>query len=197
METLQWNTEKRKLGDLVPATYNPRKLSKKSYDDLKKSLEKFGLAEIPAINKDNTIMAGHMRIQLMVDLYGRDYEIDVRVPNRQLTPDEEKEYNIRSNKNTGDWDWDVMANNFNPDELMDWGFNDYELSFYEHELGELSMKGSEVSIAGLNSAELNKITFEFNDKDYFEILKGLNVIKSEKGFDSNEEVLKYLLSSYV
>jgi hypothetical protein len=45
------------------------------------------------------------------------YEIDLPI-------ERERELNIRLNKNTGDWDMDALANNFNVDDLKDWGFED-------------------------------------------------------------------------
>lgn len=127
MKNITWKTEKRKLADLVPASYNPRKLTEKQYSNLKESLEKFGLAEIPAINTDNLVLAGHQRLKVLTDLFGKDHEIDVRVPDRKLTDAEAKEYNIRSNKNTGEWDWDILANDFEIADLIDWGFKEEEL----------------------------------------------------------------------
>ena len=124
---MKWHTEKRKLKDLHPFESNPRQLSEKQYNELKKSLEKFNLAEIPAINTDNKICAGHQRLKILHELYGKDYEIDVRVPDRKLTDKEFKEYNIRSNKNIGDWDFDILANDFEIDLLKDIGFEDFEL----------------------------------------------------------------------
>jgi hypothetical protein len=63
----------------------------------------------------------------MIELGKADEEIDVRVPNRPLTEEEFREYLIRSNKNTGGWDFDVLANSFEVDELHDWGFSDQDL----------------------------------------------------------------------
>jgi 3'-phosphoadenosine 5'-phosphosulfate sulfotransferase (PAPS reductase)/FAD synthetase len=51
-------------------------------------------------------------------------EIDVRVPDRLLTPEEVKEYCVRSNKNTGEWDFDILANEFELLDLVDWGFDE-------------------------------------------------------------------------
>ena len=85
MEKLHWKTEVRKLSDLIPVSYNPRSLSAKQAKDLKKSLLKFSLAEIPVINLDNTILAGHQRCKILAQIENKDFEIDVRVPNRQLT----------------------------------------------------------------------------------------------------------------
>lgn len=129
MEKIEWHNERRKLHELVPATYNPRKLQKKAYDDLRKSLEKFNLADLPSINTDNTIISGHQRVRVMVDIYGRDFEIDVRVPNRLLDKKEEKELNIRANKNLGEWDWDLLGNEFELDDLLEFGFTETDLPF--------------------------------------------------------------------
>lgn len=124
---LTWHNEKRKLKDLTPFEHNPRQLTEKQYTDLKKSLEKFNLAEVPAIDKDSIIIAGHQRIKILSDIHGLDYEIDVRVPSRKLTKKEFEEYNIRSNKNTGSWDMDILANNFELPDLLDYGFTEKEL----------------------------------------------------------------------
>ena len=124
---LEWHTEKRKIGELLPYEFNPRRLTEKQYKDLKKSLEKFNLVEIPAIDIDGTILAGHQRIKILAELYGTDYEIDVRIPNRKLTEKEIQEYNIRSNKNTGEWDFEALANFFDVDDLLNWGFTEEEL----------------------------------------------------------------------
>ena len=43
-----------------------------------------------------------------------------------LTYDREKELNVRLNKNTGDWDFDILGNLFELDNLLEWGFDDEE-----------------------------------------------------------------------
>ena len=126
MLKLKWHTEQRKIKDLVPYEYNPRQMTDKQAKDLTKSLEKFDLAEIPAIDTDNTIIAGHMRMKIMLALGRGEEEIDVRIPNRKLTQEEFDEYNIRSNKNTGEWDFDMLAN-FDEEMLKETGFSSDEL----------------------------------------------------------------------
>ena len=128
-KTLAWTTERRKVSDLVPMEGNPRRLTEKQAKDLTKSLEKFNLVEIPAINMDNTIIAGHQRLGILGVLGRGDEEIDVRVPSRKLSDKEVHEYNVRSNKNTGEWDWDILANQFDTEDLLEWGFSEDELQF--------------------------------------------------------------------
>lgn len=111
-DKLVWRTEKRRVKELVPYEFNPRILTEKKKEKLKESLEKFNLAEIPAINTDNTIIAGHQRIKVLMMLERGEEEIDVRVPCRELTELEMKEYNITSNVPAGFWDLEVLDEAF-------------------------------------------------------------------------------------
>ena len=117
--------EKIKISELNPAEYNPRKMTNKQYEDLKESLEKFGLVDPIIINSDNTVVGGHQRLRIMREL-GAALIPTVRV---NLSKEDEKELNIRLNKNSGEFDLDILANNFEVDELKDWGFKDIELGF--------------------------------------------------------------------
>jgi len=123
---LKWHTEQRKIDALIPFEKNPRKITDQQKEDLRKSLEKFDLVEIPAIDTDNKIVAGHQRLGIL-KLLGKGGEtIDVRMPNRKLTDEEFKEYNLRSNKNTGEWDYDLLGD-MGEGLLLDVGFDKDEL----------------------------------------------------------------------
>lgn len=126
MEKLEWHNEKRKVKDLIPWDKNPRKLTSEQKTQLEASLSKFDLVEVPAINTDNKIVAGHQRTYILM-LQGKgEQEIDVRVPNRTLTEAEFTEYNLRSNKNTGEWDWDILKD-FEKEVLLEVGFAENEI----------------------------------------------------------------------
>lgn len=114
---LEWHNEKRIVKDLVPYEYNPRIITEEKLERLKASLEKFNLAEVPAINTDNVIIAGHQRIKVLMALGRGGEEIDVRVPNRTLTEGEYKQYNIVSNVSTGYWDKDILEEVFSDIDL--------------------------------------------------------------------------------
>lgn len=124
---ISWTTITKKVNDLIPQEINPRKITDKQMSLLKKSLQKFNLAEIPAIDFDGKILAGHQRIKAL-QLLGRGEEIiDVRIPNRKLTEEESKEYLIGSNKLGGDWDFDLLKS-FDIPVLEFAGFDKIELT---------------------------------------------------------------------
>jgi hypothetical protein len=124
---LVWHTDRRRVNDLIPFEKNPRILTDKQLEDLKLSLQKFNLAEIPAINTDNKIMAGHQRVKVL-QLLGRGEEkIEVRIPNRPLTEKEFKSYLITSNALHADWNYSMLQN-FDTDVLLESGLSENELS---------------------------------------------------------------------
>lgn len=96
--------------------------------ELVESIEKFDLAEIPVVNHDNVVIAGNQRVMILTEQHGPSFVIEVRVPSRQLSDVECKEYLLRSNKNTGDWDVDLLVGNFEPEMLLDVGFTTEELA---------------------------------------------------------------------
>lgn len=122
--SIAWHGERRHISELNPAPYNPRRMTEKQTEDLGQSLARFGLAEPIVINLNNTIIGGHQRIKVLV-AQGID-GVDVMVPDRLLTAEEEKELNLRLNKNVGEWDLEALAN-FSADLLKDVGFDSADL----------------------------------------------------------------------
>ena len=131
--------ENRLIADLKPAEYNPRQISTKQYKDLKESIKKFSLVDPIIINKNgNVVIGGHQRLKICKELK----HIDIDCVVLDLSKEDERELNIRLNKSGGEWDFDILANQFDIEELKDWGFKEIEL--------------------GLN---IDKIDFEGNTED--------------------------------
>lgn len=150
MQQLVWHTDKRTVSSLIPNDKNPRTMSPKQIEDLKKSLKKFNLVEIPVIDADNKVIAGHQRL-MALKLLGREKEkIEVRVPNRKLTKQEYDQYLLSSNRIHGDWDWEKLAENFGQDLLRESGFDDVDLA---NIFDDLEVEGDEFDI----EKELKKI----------------------------------------
>ena len=170
---MKWTTEKRRAKDLKEHQLNPRKLSKKQKKDLQESLEKFSLAELPVINRDDSIIAGHQRISLIKE-QNPETEIEVRVPERELTADEVKEYMVRSNKNTGQFDYQMLEAYFDKDNLVDWGFEKSELPYVDDNQPEVTMK-----VCRTDDSNYLIIKFD-NPEDYFNFIDKQGLKEGEK-----------------
>jgi DNA modification methylase len=115
------------IDSLKPSEYNPRKISKESMEQLKESIKKFKLVD-PLIvncakNRNGIVIGGHMRLKAATELGFKEAPVVyLNIPDIE----KEKELNIRLNKNTGEFDWDLLAN-FSEGFLTDLGFNSEEL----------------------------------------------------------------------
>ncbi len=115
------------VNDLIPADYNPRKHDEAATEQLKQSIKRFGLVD-PVIansspNRKNIIIGGHFRWEVAKGLgYKTIPVVYVDIPDLA----KEKELNLRLNKNTGEFDWDLLAK-FDESFLADVGFSSNEL----------------------------------------------------------------------
>ena len=94
---------------LRPAEYNPRKKLKpgdKEYEKIKNSIQEFGFADPLVVNADMTIIGGHQRLTVAIDLGYT--EVPCAVVDVDKT--REKALNIALNKITGQWDDELLAN---------------------------------------------------------------------------------------
>lgn len=148
---LSWNICKKEIKDLIFYRKNPRKLSKKNAAQIKKSLDKFGLCQPIIINLDGTIIGGHQRVALLRDSGKR--LIECYQPNRMLEEKEVEELNIRLNRNSGEFDFDILANEWEFDDLIEWGFDNKDFELHPEET-----TGQEVN-------KIIKMTIEFTDQN--------------------------------
>jgi ParB-like chromosome segregation protein Spo0J len=130
--------EKKKIADLIPAPYNPRQSTAKQEKHLKESLEKFGLVEPIIFNKQTGyIVGGHFRVRELKKLGIKEIECVIV----DLNEADEKELNIRLNANTGSWDWDTLANDWEVVDLEAWGLDIPQFDTVEElEMEDLSDK---------------------------------------------------------
>lgn len=160
--------EKIDINKLQPASYNPRQISTKQYKDLKESVNRFGVVDPIIINKDMTVIGGHQRLKVCKDL--KHTEIDCVV--LDLTKEEERELNIRLNKSGGEFDMDILANEFDVEELKDWGFKEIELGLNIDKLDD------SFTLDDSDKSPFQQITFTLADKQA-ELIR--NKIKDIKG----------------
>ena len=135
---MEWTNVVRKLSDLQPWERNPRQINEKQAERLKESFEDFGQVETIAIGPENEIYNGHQRLNVLMDHHGGDYEIECRQSDRALSEKEREKLTVFLHKGAaGEWDWDILANEFEMDDLLDWGFEEGELFGFEQEPKEV------------------------------------------------------------
>lgn len=116
------------VGDLKPSTYNPRKWSADSERQLKQSIDRFGMIDPIIVNsakdRKNIVIGGHFRLHTAKQLgYETVPVVYIEIPGIER----EKELNLRLNRNTGEWDLQLLKD-FDTSFLLEAGFDDVDLS---------------------------------------------------------------------
>ena len=95
-----------KIEELKHFKENPRKISKEELENLKKSIQKFGMVDPLIIDGNNIVIGGNQRLVAAKEMSLKDIPC-VRVLN--LTDNEKKALNLALNKISGDWDEDKLT----------------------------------------------------------------------------------------
>lgn len=118
---MKTSIKKMKLADLIPTENNPRQIKKDDFERLKKSIKSFpqmlDIREI-VVDENNRILGGHQRVRAL--LANGETEVNVKVV-EGLSEEEKREFVIRDNIQNGEWDFDVLANEWDDLPLDDWG----------------------------------------------------------------------------
>ena len=151
------------INSLNPAEYNPRQISNKQYEDLKASMEKFGCVDPIIINinpeRSNVVVGGHQRLRILREL-GAEKVPTVSV---NLSEEDERELNVRLNKNTGQWDMDLLSE-FDIVDLKEWGFKDIEFGFNIDKIDE--DKDITITIKEKDTITANELYEDLKAKGY-------------------------------
>lgn len=154
--------EVKKIKDLKPNPLNPRKSSVTQDENLKKSLEKFGVVEPIVFNKQSGyIVGGHFRVRELKKLGYKEVECVIVDLNEQ----DEKELLIRLNANTGDWDTDLLLQDWDADKLADWGV---DMPIFETDYSE---KNKEIDTDFLNDKFNFKL--EYSEQEYLQLKEAI------------------------
>ena len=112
-----------KIKELQTNEKNPRVIKDDKFKKLVKSIKEFPkMLELrPVIvNDEMTILGGNMRYRACIEAGLK--EIPVVIAN-ELTEEEQKEFIVKDNVGFGEWDWSILANEWDNQELKEWGLD--------------------------------------------------------------------------
>tara|TARA_R110001606_G_C15204944_1_gene632180 strand:+ start:179 stop:763 length:585 start_codon:yes stop_codon:yes gene_type:complete len=175
-------TEKVSIKKIRNNPKNPRVIKNAKFMKLVESIKEFPqMLDIRPIivNKENIILGGNMRFRASIEAGLKE----VTIARVNLTPEEEDEFIVKDNSNFGEWDWDVLANQFQLDELGDWGL---DIPIYLTDDDEEPEFDEDIVDKRLESFLENNISFirlHYARKQYDEVIKKLDKIM---GTEENE-----------
>jgi len=113
-----------KLSEVKPNPANPRIIKDEAFHKLVNSIKEFPkmMALRPmVVDNDMTVLGGNMRLRALQHLGYKEIPDEWVRKASELTDDEKRQFIIKDNVPAGLWDWDALANEWDEDELTEWG----------------------------------------------------------------------------
>lgn len=172
---LMWTEQTFKLADLTPYEKNPRRITPAQLAKLKASIEQDGFHQRMLVTPDGRLIGGHQQLKVLTELGYT--EVQALVPNRELTEEEYKRLNVRDNLVAGEWDFEALLEDFEVEELLDFGFSETQISglvFSEKGKNDADKEWEGMPDYESEEAVHRKIIVSFEDeqsvKDFFALL---------------------------
>lgn len=115
-----------RLSDLKLNEANPRVIKDDKFKKLVESIKSFPqMMELRPIvvDESNVIQGGNMRYRALVELGYKEVQEAWVKQGKDLTPEQWREFVIKDNVGFGEWDFEMLANEWNADELQEWGMD--------------------------------------------------------------------------
>lgn len=178
--------QKIKLYKIKGNPKNPRIIKDDKFKKLVKSIKEFPemLEKRPIVVDENLmVLGGNMRLRASKDAGLKEVWIDIA---EGWTQEQKDQFVIKDNVNFGEWDWDILANEWESGNLDDWGINlpnswDNEENLLDVNDIEKTDYLSIVVVAYKNVEDLDRITslYELDSIDITEDIKN-NITKQRK-----------------
>ena len=135
------NPIKVKISEVKSNPNNPRIIKDDKFQKLVKSIKEFpemlNIRPI-VVNADMVVLGGNMRLKACKEAGIKEVPI---IKADDLTDEQQKQFIIKDNVGFGEWDWDDLANNWDAEQLTDWGLDipDFKPEVLEAEEDDFSV----------------------------------------------------------
>jgi hypothetical protein len=172
-----------KISQIKPNPSNPRTIRDDKFRKLVQSLKDFPeMMELRPVvlNRDMVILGGNMRFKASQEAGWKEIPAIIA---ENLTPEQEREFIIKDNTSGGDWDWEMLAMEWDADKLEEWGLDlpKFAEGHDANNMNEDNLDLDEDYDPIGTDSQFQKIVFVFDGKEEAESwLKNVNISEYKK-----------------
>ena len=188
-------TEIVKIQKIKPNQTNPRYIRDFKFQKLVKSIKEFpemlNLRPI-VVDENMVVLGGNMRLKAILEAGIQEVPVSIA---EGLTEHQKQEFIIKDNVSYGDWDWDVLANQWDTKTLDDWGMtinfggDDY------FDAQEREKDSSERPMATDDDYSVFECVMLHDNK--LRLIEGINKAKAQHGLDKTEDALILIVNKFL
>lgn len=165
--------EKVKITELKSNEQNPRFIKDDKFKKLVKSIKEFpemlDLRPI-IVNNDMVVLGGNMRLKACLEVGLKEVPI---IRANELTQEQQNEFIIKDNVGFGEWDWDVLANEWDSELLSDWGLDVWKTS-------DVNLDDFFEDNGDSEKEQKFKIVLEYTEEDYEKVTAAFSARSGSK-----------------
>jgi hypothetical protein len=168
--------QKIKINEVKSNDSNPRVIRDDKFKKLVKSIQDFPeMLELRPIvvNEDMIVLGGNMRLKACIEAGLKEVPI---IKASDLTDNQQKEFIIKDNVGFGEWDWDILANEWDAESLEEWGL---DLPGFDLNADKL---GTDFSLPDGDKAPFQQMTFTLADEQAEQIKNAISDIKETEEY---------------
>jgi hypothetical protein len=158
------------INEIKPNPNNPRIIKDDKFKKLVKSIQDFPqMLELRpiVIDENNIVLGGNMRLKACIEAGLKDVPVKQA---KELTEEQKKEFIVKDNVGFGEWDWSDLANNWETEELEEWGLDIIGFSNVD-DLGE------GFTLPDGDKSPFQQMTFTLADEQATQIKNAIEEIK--------------------
>ena len=189
------NSTEVNLSEIKSNPNNPRIIKDDKFHKLVESIKTFPrMLEIRPIvlNKDMIVLGGNMRLRACKEAGIKKVHV---IFADDLTEEQQREFIIKDNVGFGEWDWAMLANEWDYKELDDWGltlpnFDDNLTNNNDYEGKDQSSK-----LDKFMDAELKRMFLVFDNDTFDNVVEWMNSIQTQNKLDNHSQVILHLMEN--
>jgi len=166
-----------KIGKVKPNEDNPRFIKEDKFNKLVKSIKEFPemlkLRPI-VVNKDMIVLGGNMRLKACAEAGLKEVYI---LKAEGLTEEQEREFIVKDNVGFGEWDWDILGNEWDALQLQEWGLEGFPFE----DINDIETS-EEFSLADGDKEPFQQMTFTLADKQAEQIKNSIIDTKNSEEY---------------
>lgn len=166
-----------KISEIKSNPKNPRLIKDDKFLKLVNSIKDFPkMMELRPIiiDENNMVLGGNMRLKALKELKYKEISDNWIKKANELTEEEKKEFIIKDNSGFGEWDFDILANEWDTDKLVEWGVDVPIISIeYQEEIKEMQ----------INGYNQTHVLISFPPEKMIEIQEYLQIIQNIEGVE--------------
>lgn len=186
-------TQKVKISQVKRNPENPRLIKDNKFHKLVKSIKEFPeMLEIRPIvvNDDMVVLGGNMRLKACQEAGLKEVHI---IKADKLTVKKQREFIVKDNVGFGEWDWDMLANEWDSQELEKWGLN---MPIFQDNLSNTDdYKGSnpELELDNFMNSEIKRLYLVYDSETFEKVVGWLNKKIEDLGLEDYSQFILKLM----